>query len=56
MTARLNYKELSPNAYKAMLGVEKTVNSSSLEKSLLDLVRLRASQINGGQRYCGAFN
>jgi AhpD family alkylhydroperoxidase len=44
--ARLNYKELSPNAYKAMLGLEKTVNASGLERSLLDLVRLRASQIN----------
>ena len=46
MEARLNYKELSPNAYKAMLGLEKTVNASGLEQSLLDLVRLRASQIN----------
>jgi hypothetical protein len=35
MAARLNYKELSPNAYKAMLGLEKTVNSSGLERSLL---------------------
>ena len=47
MTARLNYKNISPNAYKAMLGLEKTVNASGLESSLLDLVRLRASQING---------
>ena len=46
MAERLNYKELSPNAYKAMLGLEKTVNSSGLERSLLDLLRLRASQIN----------
>lgn len=47
MTTRLNYKESSPNAYKAMLGLEKTVNASGLERSFLDLVRLRASQING---------
>ena len=47
MTARLNYKNISPNAYKAMLGLEKTVNASGLEPSLLDLVRLRASQLNG---------
>jgi AhpD family alkylhydroperoxidase len=46
MEPRLNYKELSPTAYKAMLGLEKTVNASGLERSLLDLVRLRASQIN----------
>ena len=30
-----------------MLGLEKTVNTSGLEASLLDLVRLKASQING---------
>lgn len=47
MAERFNYKELSPNAYKAMLGLEKTVNASGLERSLLDLVRLRASQLNG---------
>ena len=47
MTARLNYKNISPNAYKAMLGLEKTVNASGLEPSLLELVRLRASQLNG---------
>jgi AhpD family alkylhydroperoxidase len=47
MEARLDFKKISPEVYKAMLGLEKTVNASYLEASLLDLVRLRASQING---------
>jgi AhpD family alkylhydroperoxidase len=47
MEARLDFKKISPDTYKAMLGLEKTVNASGLEASLLDLVRLRASQING---------
>jgi AhpD family alkylhydroperoxidase len=47
MEARMDFKKISPDAYKAMLGLEKTVNTSGLEASLLDLVRLRASQING---------
>jgi AhpD family alkylhydroperoxidase len=34
-------------AYLAMFGVEKYARQSGLEKSLLELVRLRASQING---------
>ena len=47
MEARMDFKKISPDAYKAMLGLEKTVNASGLEALLLDLVRLRASQING---------
>src|SRR5262249_8139892 len=35
------------NAVKAMLGVEQHIAHSSLEKPLIALVRLRASQING---------
>lgn len=47
MSARLNYGKAAPGAYKAMLGLENYVNESGLEPTLLDLVRLRASQING---------
>ena len=47
MEARLDFKRISPDVYQAMLGLEKTVNTSGLEASLLDLVRLKASQING---------
>lgn len=47
MQARLNYKKAAPDAYKAMLGLEDYVNECGLEPTLLDLVRLRVSQING---------
>src|SRR5690349_19403061 len=47
MQARLNYKKAAPDAYKAMLGLEDYLDECGLEPTLLDLVRLRASQING---------
>lgn len=47
MSSRINYNKVSPEAVKAMIGLENFVNKSGLERSLLDLVRLRASQING---------
>jgi AhpD family alkylhydroperoxidase len=46
MEGRLDFKKLSPDTYKAMLCLEKTINASGMEASLLHLVRLRASQIN----------
>jgi AhpD family alkylhydroperoxidase len=47
MEGRLDFKKISPDTYKAMLCLAKTVNASGMEASLLELVRLRASQING---------
>jgi len=45
---RLEPAKASPAAYHAMLGLENFVNKSSkLEVSLLGLVKIRASQING---------
>jgi AhpD family alkylhydroperoxidase len=45
---RLEPAKVSPAAYHAMLGLESFVTKSSrLETSLLTLVRMRASQING---------
>lgn len=43
---RLDYKKVSPDAYKAMLGMEGFVRQSGVEKSLLELIRIRASQLN----------
>lgn len=43
---RIDYTQF-PGAIQAIFGLEKYVNSSGLEKSLLELVKLRASQING---------
>jgi len=47
MSARIEWAKASPDAYKAMLGLEQALAKSGLENSLLELVRLRASQING---------
>jgi AhpD family alkylhydroperoxidase len=45
---RLEPAKVSPAAYHAMLGLESFVSKSSkLEQSLLELVKMRASQING---------
>src|SRR5215472_18163834 len=45
---RLEPAKVSPAAYHAMLGLESFVRKSSkLEVSLLGLVKMRASQING---------
>lgn len=47
MHQRLDYKVASPDAFKAMLALEHQVHKSGLEESLLELVKTRASQING---------
>src|SRR2546425_671789 len=47
MTSRLENREAAKGAIEAMLGLEKYLAQSGLEPVLLDLVRLRASQING---------
>jgi AhpD family alkylhydroperoxidase len=44
---RLNPQAAAPNAMSAMLHVSKFVESCGLERSLLELVKIRASQING---------
>src|SRR5262249_30481084 len=48
MKPRLEGTKASPGGYHAMLGLESFVkNSSKLEPSLLELIKMRASQING---------
>lgn len=47
MQPRLNYAKTAPEVYRAMLVLEKTINGSGLDATLLDLLRLRVSQING---------
>jgi AhpD family alkylhydroperoxidase len=44
---RLNYATVAPAALKAMLELEKYVHGSGLERPLYELVKTRASQING---------
>ena len=47
MEPRIKYAQIVPEGFRAMLGLEHYVQSSGLEPGLLDLVELRASQING---------
>ena len=47
MEARFNYFKAAPGALKAMLGLGEYLRDCGLEESLLNLLYLRASQING---------
>jgi len=47
MEARLNYAKAAPGVFDAMEGLEKYLEQCGLEKPLLFLIQLRASQING---------
>ena len=47
METRLNPYKLSPKVYQAMSALQAFVDSCGLERPLLELVKMRASQING---------
>ena len=47
MQPRINFKQAAPDAYAAMSGLQGYVNKCGLEHSLLELVKMRSSQING---------
>lgn len=47
MEQRLNFYSSAPEAIESMVNLEKYIRTSTLPKSLMELVRLRASQING---------
>ncbi|HWA63018.1 MAG TPA: carboxymuconolactone decarboxylase family protein [Caulobacteraceae bacterium] len=47
MTKRLNPLAAAPDMIKAWYGVSMTIENAGLEKSLVELVKIRASQING---------
>jgi AhpD family alkylhydroperoxidase len=47
MTPRLNPMAAAPEVMQGMIGLEKAVTNSGLESSLIHLVKMRASQING---------
>lgn len=44
---RLRWSITLPEGYKAMLGLQKVVDKSKIDHKLLELVKIRASQING---------
>jgi len=47
MTQRMNYYEIAPDAMKIMMEKEKYTKKSSIERKLRELIKIRASQING---------
>ena len=47
MTPRLRAAQAAPGAYRAMLALQEYVNATELEHSLLELVKVRASYMNG---------
>ena len=47
MQPRLDHAKIAPDGIKAMWGLERYVHNCSLEPSLIELVKFRASQING---------
>ena len=46
MNARIDLMQVNPGILKAMFGLERQVRQSGFDHRLLDLVRMRASQIN----------
>ena len=47
MQPRIEYERVAPRALEVMRGLETYARQSGLERSLLELVKTRASQING---------
>ena len=47
MNSRIDYRKAAPDAFKAMLDLEAAVQRGGLESSLIELVKMRVSQING---------
>ena len=47
MTPRMNFMQAAPDTVKALMALEAQIQGSGLEQSLIELVKTRASQING---------
>jgi AhpD family alkylhydroperoxidase len=47
MKPRMNFYHAAADTMKAMMALENQIQSSGLEQSLMELVKTRASQING---------
>ncbi|MCI3134771.1 carboxymuconolactone decarboxylase family protein [Phenylobacterium aquaticum] len=47
MTTRINAYQVAPQALEPMMALEAQIAASGLETSLIELVKFRASQING---------
>ena len=47
MEQRMQMNVVNPQGYQAMLGLEQYLHASTIDKKLLELIKIRASQING---------
>jgi AhpD family alkylhydroperoxidase len=47
MTQRLNFYGIAPKAFEPLMAIEAILKGSTLAHALLELVKIRASQING---------
>jgi len=47
MEKRININAVAPKLYKGMLGLEATFATAEISKTLKELIKIRASQING---------
>lgn len=47
MTHRINYQEQSPELFKKLVELNTVIKNGAIEESILDLVAIRASQMNG---------
>ena len=47
METRIRIDQVEPDGYKAVLGLEKFIESTSLKRTHKELIKIRASQING---------
>ena len=47
MTPRIDYATTAPEAVRAFYGLEKYLSGCGLERSLIELIKIRCSQING---------
>ncbi len=47
MNPRIKIAQIAPEAYAPMLALENYIDSTGLDKKLYELIKIRASQING---------
>ncbi|WP_410016263.1 carboxymuconolactone decarboxylase family protein [Sodalis sp. C49] len=47
MTQRLNYAQLSPEQYQQLIAFSAAVRNGVIEEGIIDLIEVRASQLNG---------
>lgn len=47
MSIRMNYRTANPQVFQAMMQMEQHVQTSGIEPKLLELIKIRASQLNG---------